>query len=173
MTENATQPIDDIVRFTALQEEAAKIYRCLPEPFNSHRLLSGLVFGSLLIGKNSLVEQGSIRIPVSSLRNELIDLAARALGLAAIWHGSPAQPIPYRDMELDARDTFEAKNKDYGDSYKTYGSVGVLIRMRDKLMRVQQLTRAEARVKSESISDTLLDTYNYCLMAVMLIDQGK
>lgn len=67
---------------------------------------------------------------------------------------------------------YEAKNKDYGDSFaklrKEYGSPAILIRLEDKLGRLKRLMLSgEQEVKSESIEDTLKDLANYALMELV------
>ena len=68
---------------------------------------------------------------------------------------------------------FESKNSDYGASYMTTGLVGILVRMVDKLNRLQQLSRSprtRPRVQEESCADTILDLSLYALLAVRTID---
>ena len=65
--------------------------------------------------------------------------------------------------------TFVDKNADYGNSFESsleeYGLIAALIRMEDKMRRLRTLIKSEAKVKDESISDTLRDLSNYALMA--------
>ena len=69
---------------------------------------------------------------------------------------------------------FLVKNKDYGDAFATYGSIGVLVRIGDKISRLKTLTEdGIIFVKKESIRDTLIDLHNYSAMAVMLLDEKK
>ena len=70
------------------------------------------------------------------------------------------------------------KNKDYGSSfdrqYDKYGMTSVLIRLSDKLNRLEQITRAGTiEVKDESIDDTLLDLANYAILALIKRQKGK
>ncbi|MDF2883548.1 MAG: hypothetical protein K0R54_4105 [Clostridiaceae bacterium] len=69
---------------------------------------------------------------------------------------------------------YVAKNKDYGDSFgegfKEYGLIMPAIRLDDKLSRYKQLIKHEAEVKDESITDTLLDLANYCIMTIIEIE---
>ena len=64
------------------------------------------------------------------------------------------------------------KNSDYGDSFsnvrKKYPNA-ILIRLNDKLNRLEKLYEKgyEAKVKNESVNDTLLDIANYCIMEIM------
>ena len=77
-------------------------------------------------------------------------------------------------IQSEALALFKRKNADYGDAFATYGPVGVLVRMGDKIARLQSITRAGVTlVDSESLRDTLVDLHNYAAMAVMLIDEGN
>lgn len=78
----------------------------------------------------------------------------------------------YRTVQNEALDLFTKKNADYGDAFATYGPVGVLVRMGDKISRLQSITKSGITlVDNESIRDTLIDLHNYAAMAVMLIDE--
>ncbi len=173
MTETATPILSDLERFPLLQGEVSMRLTKLAGLDCYLQQLAALVFYDALLAKNSIVTPDSVNINGRAVRPELIDCAARALVLAHHHrHGVPVDIMQVESYQHEAFVLFQAKNHDYGDGFKTYGSVGVIIRLRDKLKRVQQLTRVEARVKSESICDTLMDAYNYCLMAVLLIDAG-
>ena len=84
---------------------------------------------------------------------------------------------PHRVNQLDmihkeARQLFENKNKDYGDAFATYGPVGVLVRIGDKIQRLQSIDKTGiTMVQDERIRDTLIDLHNYAAMAIMLIDE--
>ena len=67
---------------------------------------------------------------------------------------------------------FTRKNADYGYAFATYGPVGVIVRMGDKIQRLLSVSKkGVALVDSESLRDTLIDLHNYAAMAVMLIDE--
>ncbi len=69
---------------------------------------------------------------------------------------------------------FKRKNADYGDAFANYGVIGVLVRMGDKISRLQSITSKNiSLVDSESLRDTLIDLHNYSAMAIMLLDQDK
>ena len=75
-------------------------------------------------------------------------------------------------VQLEARELFEKKNKDYGDAFATYGPVGVLVRIGDKIQRLQSIhKRGITLVEDEKMRDTLIDLHNYAAMAIMLIDE--
>ena len=72
-----------------------------------------------------------------------------------------------------ALELFTKKNQDYGDAFATYGLIGVLIRMEDKLHRSLSITNKSVHlVNDEGLKDTLLDLHNYSAMALMLLDEN-
>lgn len=74
-------------------------------------------------------------------------------------------------------DTCVAKNHDYGNSasdlYNKFGLISYIVRMNDKMNRINTLIKKEAEVKDEKITDTLLDLANYCLLAVADMELEK
>lgn len=72
-------------------------------------------------------------------------------------------------------DTYSRKNADYGDSFSQscnrFGLVAALVRMSDKINRLQSLAvrRQEAQVKDESIADTFLDLACYAIMTMVWV----
>ena len=75
-------------------------------------------------------------------------------------------------IQKEGLQLFEKKNKDYGDAFAKYGTVGVLIRMEDKLQRSISISNSGINlIDSESMRDTLLDLHNYAAMALMLMDE--
>jgi hypothetical protein len=78
------------------------------------------------------------------------------------------------NVQNEARELFKKKNADYGDSFATYGPVGVIVRMGDKIQRLVSVSNnGVALVDNESLRDTLIDLHNYAAMAVMLIDEDN
>ena len=67
------------------------------------------------------------------------------------------------------RDIFEKKNNDYGDSFIDYGLIGILVRLGDKFNRIKNLMN-KTQINYESIDDTLLDSFNYIILALILIN---
>lgn len=77
-------------------------------------------------------------------------------------------------VQTEAKNLFEKKNKDYGDAFANYGTIGVLVRMSDKISRAVSISnRGVSLVNDESMRDTLIDLHNYAAMAVMLLDEEK
>jgi hypothetical protein len=78
------------------------------------------------------------------------------------------------DIQEQALNLFKRKNADYGDAFATFGVVGVLVRMGDKLSRLASITnRGITLVNDESLRDTLMDLHNYSAMAMMLLDEDE
>lgn len=64
---------------------------------------------------------------------------------------------------------FMAKNKDYGDAFERHGVIGCLIRIGDKLDRLQTITdNSITYVEDERLEDTLLDLANYATIALAI-----
>jgi hypothetical protein len=77
-----------------------------------------------------------------------------------------------KKIQKEGLELFEKKNQDYGDSFATYGTVGVLVRMGDKISRFQSISnRGIKLIDTESLRDTLIDLHNYSAMAIMLLDE--
>ncbi|MBM7869321.1 hypothetical protein JOC70_000790 [Clostridium pascui] len=77
----------------------------------------------------------------------------------------------HADICVELNKLYEAKNHDYGDSFgkgfKEYGPVMSAIRLEDKLSRFKSLIKSDAKVRDESIIDTLKDLANYSIMTVI------
>lgn len=77
-------------------------------------------------------------------------------------------------IQSESLELFKKKNEDYGDSFATYGVVGVLVRLGDKISRLTTIhKKGVTLVDDESLRDTLIDLHNYSAMAVMLMDEVK
>lgn len=75
-------------------------------------------------------------------------------------------------IQEEARELFARKNHDYGDAFASHGPVGVLVRISDKLQRLQSISsKGVTLVDDEGMRDTLLDLHNYAAMALMLLDE--
>jgi len=77
-------------------------------------------------------------------------------------------------IQSEGLELFKRKNQDYGDAFANYGVIGVLVRMGDKISRLQSIsTTSVSLVNSESLRDTLIDLHNYAAMAIMLLDEAN
>jgi hypothetical protein len=77
-------------------------------------------------------------------------------------------------IQTEALELFKKKNTDYGDAFATYGTVGIIVRMGDKIQRLVSVSsKGVALVDNESLRDTLIDLHNYAAMGIMLLDEQK
>lgn len=73
---------------------------------------------------------------------------------------------------------FEKKNADYGNSFEEslekHGIIAAIVRMEDKMGRLNSLTKpsSEQKVSDESLVDTLKDLSNYALMTAVWLEDG-
>lgn len=83
----------------------------------------------------------------------------------------------FRDITNSMIQTYQAKNQDYGNSFEKslykFGLVASIIRLNDKMNRIESLSQTKARVKDESIEDTLLDLANYAIMTVIWLRKTR
>jgi hypothetical protein len=78
------------------------------------------------------------------------------------------------EVQKEALELFRQKNMDYGDAFATYGPVGVIVRMGDKIQRLLSVSKKGITlVDNESLRDTLIDLHNYSAMTIMLIDERR
>ena len=74
---------------------------------------------------------------------------------------------------------FEKKNSDYGNSFEEslekHGLIAAIVRMEDKMGRLNSLTKAgsKQKVSDESLVDTLKDLSNYALMTAVWLEEEK
>jgi hypothetical protein len=84
---------------------------------------------------------------------------------------APNRPAQLAAVQEEAMALFVKKNADYGDAFATYGAVGVLVRIGDKLQRLVSVSeRGINMVSDEGVRDTLIDLHNYAAMAILLMD---
>lgn len=63
---------------------------------------------------------------------------------------------------------YRTKNKDYGNSFDNsldkFGPIAAIVRMSDKMSRIENIYTGSYEVKDETLSDTVDDLANYCIM---------
>lgn len=84
---------------------------------------------------------------------------------------------PFIDITNSLTKIYQAKNQDYGNSFERslykFGLVASIIRLSDKMNRIESLSQTKAKVKDESIEDTLLDLANYAIMTVIWLRKNR
>lgn len=83
----------------------------------------------------------------------------------------------HKSICKELNDTYRKKNAAYGDSFgETYRKLGIIsavTRITDKYNRLVTLaTHADISANDESLTDTLLDMANYCIMTVMEMESA-
>lgn len=86
---------------------------------------------------------------------------------------------PYDKIVRELRDTYIAKNADYGNSFEKsideFGVISAIVRMSDKMERLKSLTvnnaLDEKPMVDESILDTTKDLANYAIMLAMYLEK--
>ena len=80
----------------------------------------------------------------------------------------------HKELCQKLNEIYEKKNHDYGnsfgDTFDKLGIISAITRISDKYNRLVSLctkSEEERKVKDESITDTLLDMANYCIMTVI------
>lgn len=73
--------------------------------------------------------------------------------------------------------TYVQKNHDYGNSFselfKDCGMTYAYGHIAEKLSRIKSLMKDEAKVKGESIKDSLYDLANYAILTIMELEKGE
>ena len=82
-----------------------------------------------------------------------------------------------REIALEIADLLIKKRKDYGDSFDKIwdemGMISVIVRLRDKIARLQNLYNNEDDPNYESIEDTFRDIAGYALLSLRMIKHAK
>lgn len=75
-------------------------------------------------------------------------------------------------------DIYKAKNEDYGNSfseiYRKFGLISAVSQISHKTARLESFVKQDdLKVKDESLTDTLLDLANYCILTVMELEGSE
>ena len=99
-------------------------------------------------------------LPVSLLWTEIGVEAIQELRLRSSWDSG------------EMCNLLISKQHDYGHNNITaFGLKGVLVRLSDKIERLNNLKNKKSKAKNESLLDTLRDIVGYCVIALMLNDE--
>ena len=86
-------------------------------------------------------------------------------------------PQNMHDAHKELQEIFVKKNTDYGNSFEEslekHGLIAAIVRMEDKMSRLNTLSKNDVLVKDESIIDTLKDLSNYALMTAVWLEAGQ
>lgn len=100
--------------------------------------------------------------------------AIRQLGSRPIL---PEEAAQFKEIVQGMISTYIRKNHDYGNSFDKsldkFGLVASVVRIGDKMNRIESLVQKKAMVQDESIRDTLLDMASYCVMTIMWLNNNR
>lgn len=100
--------------------------------------------------------------------------AIRQLGSRPVL---PEEAAQFKEVVNEMISTYVRKNHDYGNSFDKsldkFGLVASVVRMGDKMNRIESLVNKDAKVKDESIKDTLLDLANYAVMTLVWMNNHE
>lgn len=170
--------MDKVKTFSKLAHDVADHILILREKAETKEL--DTMESYIFLAKNTFrkIEDG---VPVVGATSEshrklvlFISMADFSLSAARCLLGGSVTPEELADRITDL---YCRKNADYGDAFARsldkYGIVAALVRINDKVNRIESLTAPdrEAQVKDESILDTLLDLASYAIMTAMWITE--
>lgn len=70
---------------------------------------------------------------------------------------------------IDFTSVLVKKQKDYGsDNIIRFGRIGLLVRLHDKVARLENLIKKQANPINESLYDNYMDVINYCAIGMMV-----
>lgn len=105
-------------------------------------------------------------------KNEIYHLKHWAtLSLISVAMLRKIKNFEYNEYSFFVKKTVIAKQKDYGpNNISRFGINGLVIRMHDKIARLENLISKNNIPQNESILDTLLDIIGYSIVAIMWIN---
>ncbi len=78
----------------------------------------------------------------------------------------------FKEIQNEGLELFIKKNIDYGDAFKDCGIIGILVRINDKIKRMQNITDTSITlINTENLRDTLIDLQNYSTLAILELDK--
>jgi hypothetical protein len=78
------------------------------------------------------------------------------------------EPIKMKKMVNNIAGLVTRKQRDYGsDNILRFGRLGLLVRVHDKIARLENLAARGTEPNNESISDNYMDVIGYCTVAIM------
>ena len=80
----------------------------------------------------------------------------------------------FQSIQKEGLELFKKKNKDYGDSYKNFKLLGILVRLNDKINRCLNISKTNITlINDETLRDTLIDLQNYSTMSIIEFDKNN
>jgi len=131
---------------------------------NGESCINAFIKYGSLIRNNVIINNNSIVLNnIDEIKSNLYVLLSCILKYSEVVFGKT-----HEYTYINCRNLFEKKNSDYGDAFVDYKSIGILMRLNDKIRRLESLTQ-KTNVNFESIEDTILDSFNYVILALILL----
>ena len=131
---------------------------------NGNSCIDGFIKYGSLIRDNVIINNNSIVLDnIDEIKSNLYVLLS-----CILRYGEVVLSKTHEYTYIKCRNLFEQKNSDYGDAFIDYKSIGILMRLNDKIRRLESLTQKKT-VNFESIEDTILDSFNYVILALILL----
>lgn len=95
----------------------------------------------------------------------------KTLGSATIAASRPenSENIIPEEFSSSLRDLLVSKQRDYGnDAISRFGRIGLLVRVHDKIARLENLAKRGSGPNHESVQDSYADVINYCAIGMMV-----
>lgn len=107
---------------------------------------------------------------------EVVKVSNKAIKVEKNTQENPDHAL-HKRLVNEMHETYLLKNADYGNSFveqhKKFGTLSALIRMDDKMRRLEQLMKNPAHVKDEKMIDTVKDLANYAVMTWMELEKEE
>ena len=131
---------------------------------NGESCINAFIKYGSLIRNNVIINSNSIVLNnIDIIKSNLYILLS-----CILQYGEVVLSKTHEYTYINCRNLFEKKNSDYGDAFVDYKSIGILMRLNDKIRRLESLTQ-KTIVNFESIEDTILDSFNYVILALILL----
>src|SRR5690625_5255303 len=79
-----------------------------------------------------------------------------------------------KQLNKEYADKYHEYGNSFGATYEKYGDISALVRISDKMKRIEQLVQTgEQKVKDEALEDSILDMANYLIMWAMELEEKE
>jgi hypothetical protein len=137
---------------------------------------SKIIFGQIRPVKRASIER--LRLDYDEFVDEFFHSTSGFVKSTAKWASIGANSLEwgldngYKINEDTLVKTLIRKQRDYGpENIRRFGRQGLMIRMHDKIARLENLVSNEKNPSNESIDDTVMDIAGYAAIGIMWENQ--
>lgn len=135
-----------------------------------------IIYGQIRPRKRASLER--MRIDYDEFIDEFFHSTSGFVKATAGWAGIGADALEWGlDNKLHIKqerlvETLIRKQRDYGpENIRRFGRQGLMVRMHDKIARLENLVTNEKSPNNESIDDTVMDIAGYAAIGIMWENQ--